>query len=113
MGPPCMGPPAGTACAVTLNLVLVGVDLLQQRNAECSSLAGAVFGSSQDVTPRERDGDGLLLNWGGRFEALLEDPHEQPAWREGFGPLKPSALAIELLTLALGSSPRRSSLSLR
>ena len=61
------------ACELTLDFILCGVDLLEDRDAESRGLASAVLGSCEDVTPRERNGDGLFLDrgWG------LQEPKGQ------------------------------------
>lgn len=66
----------------TLNLVAGNVDPLQDGNAESGGLACAVLSTRKDVPACESDGDALLLDWGGLFEALFKDPHQQLALEE-------------------------------
>ncbi len=61
----------------TLDLGDLGVDLFQCGDDEGGGLAGAVLGTSEDVTARKGYRYALFLNRGGLFEAGLKDAHEQ------------------------------------
>merc|ERR1719261_1113637 len=60
-----------------LNMRLLGLQLLQQRNAEGSSLARPILGAREDVLAREGDGNALFLDGRRHFVPLLEDTHQQ------------------------------------
>ena len=56
-----------------LDMRLSGVDLLNQRDCVTCSLAGSVFGASDDVGALECDWNALLLDWRRHFVAHLEN----------------------------------------
>jgi hypothetical protein len=60
-----------------LDDILAGVHLLQHGDGEGRRLARAILGASQYVSACQCDGDALLLDGGGFFEALLIDAHQQ------------------------------------
>ena len=62
---------------LTLHMVLLRVCLLQERDEVSSSLPCSILGPGQDVSPRQRNRDTLLLDWRGHLVALLKDTHEQ------------------------------------
>lgn len=47
------------------------------RNDESGGFSCAVFRSCKNVSPRERNGDGLFLNWGRLLKSSLKNPHHQ------------------------------------
>ena len=61
----------------SLDLVFVGVNLLNDGDGVGSSLASAVLSSRNDVASLQCNGDGLLLNWLRIFESHLIDAQLQ------------------------------------
>ncbi len=80
-----------------LDLVLGHVDALEDRDDVGAGFAGAVLGSGKDVAAGQRDRNARLLDWGGRFPALLEDAHEK---------LTLQAVVLELVALGRGHVAR-------
>lgn len=66
----------------SLDLILGNVDLLEGRYNEGGSLAGAVFGTGEDVAFCEGDGDGFFLDGRGFFETGFKDAHKKFAAEE-------------------------------
>mmetsp|Transcript_15527 Transcript_15527/g.48823 ORF Transcript_15527/g.48823 Transcript_15527/m.48823 type:complete len:367 (-) Transcript_15527:133-1233(-) len=66
----------------SLDLLLLHVDLLHDRDAERGGLASTVLRAREDVAPGEGDGDRLLLDRRGTLEALLVNPHKQLPFEE-------------------------------
>ena len=60
-----------------LDLLLVGIDLLDDRNAVRSSLSSSVLSTSENILSRHGDSDRSFLDGRWLFPALLEDAHEK------------------------------------
>jgi len=60
-----------------LDLIAGRVHPLQDGDRERGRLARPVLGAREDVPPRQRDGDGFLLDGGRLVEAVLVDAHEE------------------------------------
>mmetsp|Transcript_15818 Transcript_15818/g.40766 ORF Transcript_15818/g.40766 Transcript_15818/m.40766 type:complete len:470 (-) Transcript_15818:225-1634(-) len=76
-----------------LDVGLGGVRLLEHGDDEGGGLSRAVLRAGQDVAPRERDWDRLLLDGRGTLKARLEDAHQQLTLEE---------VVLELVALGRG-----------
>lgn len=62
-----------------LDLGFIDVNLLECRDNESGSLAGAVLCTGKDIAVGECDGDSFFLYWRGLFETCFKDAHEELA----------------------------------